>query len=132
MQAYHLAQLSQMPKQFKQKIKQLKTKNKMETTFKKILYAGIGLASEASEKIEKRVNELAKKGETSDTEVKKIVDDFIKRTDETSKKVEKKFNEIAEKFGYAKNSEVAELRKKLETLETLAAEKNKTVATVKK
>ncbi len=104
----------------------------METTFKKILYAGIGLANEASEKIEKKVNELAKKGETTDSEVKKIVDDFIKRTDENTTKVEKKFNEIIEKFGYAKNTEVTELRKKLETLETLAAEKNKTVTTAKK
>lgn len=98
----------------------------METTFKKLLYAGIGLASEASEKIEKKVNEFAKKGETSDSEVKKIVDDFIKRTDETSANVEKKFNEVIEKFGYAKNSEVTELRKKLETLEAMAAEKTKT------
>jgi polyhydroxyalkanoate synthesis regulator phasin len=102
----------------------------METTFKKLLYAGIGLANEASEKIEKKVNELAKKGETTDSEVKKIVDDFIKKTDETTASAEKKFNEIIEKFGYAKNTEVTELRKKLETLEAMAAEKTKT-ATVK-
>lgn len=102
----------------------------METTFKKLLYAGIGLANEASEKIEKKVNELAKKGETTDSEVKKIVDDFIKKTEESSTKVEQKFNEIIEKFGYAKNAEVTELRKKLETLEALATEKAKT-ATVK-
>lgn len=102
----------------------------METTFKKLLYAGIGLANEASEKIEKKVNELAKKGETTDSEVKKMVDDFIKRSDETTANVEKKFNEIVEKFGYAKNTEVTELRKKLETLEAMAADKAKT-ATVK-
>lgn len=98
----------------------------METTFKKLIYAGIGLANEASEKIEKKVNELAKKGETTDSEVKKIVDDFIKKTDDGTSKVEKKFNEIIEKFGYAKNTEVTELRKKLETLEALATEKSKT------
>lgn len=105
----------------------------METTFKKLLYAGIGLANEASEKIEKKVNELAKKGEGTDSEVKKVVDELIKRTDDTTSNVEKKFNEIIEKFGYAKNSEVTELRKKLETLETMAAEKSKTpVAAAKK
>ena len=97
----------------------------METTFKNILYAGIGLANEATEKIEKRVNELAKKGETTDSEVKKIVDNFIKKTDENNGKVERKFNEFVEKFGYAKSTEVAELRKKLETLEALASEKTR-------
>ena len=97
----------------------------METTFKNLLYAGIGLATEASEKIEKKVNELSKKGQTTDSEVKKIVDGFIKKTEETSSTVEKKFNEIIEKFGYAKNTEVSELRKKLETLESMAAEKAK-------
>lgn len=97
----------------------------MEATFKNFLYAGIGLAADATEKIEKKLNEYAKKGETTDSETRKLVDEFIKRTDETTANVEKQFSEIAEKFGYAKTSEVTELRAKLDKLEALATEKTK-------
>ncbi|MBN4061565.1 hypothetical protein JYU20_00020 [Bacteroidales bacterium AH-315-I05] len=93
----------------------------MEDTFKKLLYAGVGLAADATEKIEKEVNKLVEKGKTSDSEAKKVIDDFIAKTEEQTGEFENKFNEIIEKFGYAKNTEVAELRKKLEILETKAA-----------
>lgn len=99
----------------------------METTFTKLIYAGIGLANEAAEKIEKKVDELAKKGETTDWEARKIVDNIVKKTGETNW-AEKRFNEVIGKFGYAKNTEVTELRKKIEQLETLAGEKIKTTA----
>lgn len=103
----------------------------MDTTFKKLFYAGIGLATEASDKFEKKVDELAKKGETSDSEVKKLVDELIKKTDEGTAMAEKQFNQFFEKFGYAKNSEITELRKKLESLEALATEKSKTAPVAK-
>ena len=89
----------------------------MATTFKDLLYAGVGLATEATEKVEKEINKLVEKGKSSNGEAKKVVDDIISRTEKTRGEFETKFNELVEKFGYVKNTEVTELRKRLEELE---------------
>jgi polyhydroxyalkanoate synthesis regulator phasin len=99
----------------------------METTLKNLLYAGVGIASTATEKLEKEINNLVEKGKTSDSEAKKVVDEFISKTEKTYGEFETKFNEIVEKFGYAKTSEVTELKKRLEELEG----KTKTTTTTK-
>lgn len=91
----------------------------METqnTLKNLLYAGIGLATEATERVEKEINKLVEKGKTTEGESKKIVDDFISRTEKAKGEFENKFNEMVEKFGYVKNSEVTDLKKRIEELE---------------
>ena len=53
----------------------------MEETLKKIVYAGVGLAAQATEKFESTVDELIAKGKLSDKEGKKIVDDFFSKTE---------------------------------------------------
>ena len=89
----------------------------MENAFKNLLYAGIGLASEAASKVESEVNKLVEKGKVSDSEGKKIVDDFITKTEEKKGEFDKKFNELLQKYGYTKNSEVVALKKRIEELE---------------
>lgn len=101
----------------------------MEDTLKKLLYAGVGMAAEATEKFEKALNELVDKGKLNDTEAKKKIDEFFEKTAERRKEFEGKFNEFVEKHGYSKNSDVAELRKRVEELETkLGVKKTKATA----
>lgn len=101
----------------------------MEETFKKLLYAGVGLAAEASEKFEKSINELVDKGKLNETEAKKNIDEFFSKTAERRKEFEGKFNEFVEKYGYSKNSDVQELRKRVEELESkLGVKKTKATA----
>ncbi|MBN4061566.1 MAG: hypothetical protein COA57_06425 [Flavobacteriales bacterium] len=95
----------------------------MEDTFKRLLYAGVGLAAEATEKVQKEIDKLVEKGQVSDLEGKKIVDDFLEKTEDKRKEFESKFNEFVEKHGYSKNSEVAELRKRIDALDAKLAKK---------
>lgn len=100
----------------------------METTLKNLLYAGAGLAAEATEKIQTEVDKLVKKGKNADFEAKRVVEDFISKTETKTGEFEAKFNEFISKFGFAKTSEVEELRAKLEKLEAASAT-TKTTAT---
>lgn len=43
----------------------------MEETFKKLIYAGVGLAAQATERIEETINDLISKGKITDKEGKK-------------------------------------------------------------
>ena len=49
----------------------------MENPLKNFLYAGIGLASSTTSKVQSSVNELVEQGKISDSEAKKIVDDVF-------------------------------------------------------
>lgn len=95
----------------------------MEATFKKLLYAGVGLASQVTEKFEKQVDELVEKGKLSDSEAKKLVDDMVSKTEERREEFDDNFKSFVEKFGYTKAEDLAELRKKVEDLETKLQEK---------
>ena len=97
----------------------------MEDSFKKLLYVGVGLAATATEKVEKTVNELIEKGKVSDLEGKKIVEDFLEKSNTKKEEFDGKFKEFVEKLGYTKNSEVAELRKRIEELEAQVAKSAK-------
>lgn len=101
----------------------------MEDTLKKLLYAGVGLAAEATEKLEKSLNDLVEKGKINDTEAKKKLDEFLSKTEDKRKEFEKKFNEFVEKHGYSKSADVVELRKRVEDLESkLGVKKAKATA----
>ncbi len=101
----------------------------MEDTLKKLLYAGVGIAAEATEKLEKSLNELVDKGKMNDSEAKKKLDEFFSKTKEKRHEFENKFNEFVEKHGYSKNADVTELRKRVEDLESkLGVKKAKATA----
>lgn len=93
----------------------------MEETLKKLVYAGVGLAAQATEKIEETVNELVKKGKISDKEGKKIVDDFFKKSEKKKDSYESKFKaaiqEVTDKFNYVKKADYDKLAKKISELE---------------
>lgn len=95
----------------------------MEETLKKLVYAGVGLAAQATEKIEETVNELVKKGKISDKEGKKIVDDFFKKSEKKKDSYETKFKsaieDVTEKFNYVKRADYDKLAKKVADLEKL-------------
>lgn len=89
----------------------------MEETLKKLLYTGVGLATEATERLEDEWNKLVEKGKSTDSEVKTAVDNFINKTEETTGEWETKFNQWMENFGYAKNSTVNDLNDRIAKLE---------------
>lgn len=93
----------------------------MEDALKKLLYAGVGLAATATEKIETTVDDLIEKGKISDKEGKKIVDDFIqtsdKKRDEFEGKFKKATEEVVARFNYVKKTEFDALAKKVAKLE---------------
>lgn len=95
----------------------------MEETFKKLLYAGVGLASQATEKFEDKINELVNKGKVSDLEGKKIVEDFLSKTETKRAEFESKFKEYTEKLGLSKKESLEDLKKKISDLEAKLAKK---------
>jgi polyhydroxyalkanoate synthesis regulator phasin len=92
----------------------------MEDNFKKLLYAGVGIAVTAKEKFEKAVDDLVNKGKVNESEGKKMVDDFVAKTEEKKNEFDKLLKDLVEKVGYSKKSEVEELRKRIEELEAKA------------
>lgn len=98
----------------------------MEDAFKRLLYAGIGLAATATEKFEASVNDLVEKGKVSDSEAKKLVEDFLEKTNTKKDDFEDKFKTFVEKIGYTSNNDVEELRKRVEELEAQLGKKTTT------
>ena len=92
----------------------------MEETLKKLVYAGVGLAAQATERIEETVNDLVKKGKISDKEGKKMSKSFQK-TEKKKETYESKFKkaveDVTEKFNYVKKSDFDKLVKKVASLE---------------
>jgi len=93
----------------------------MEDLFKKLLYAGAGLAVTAKESLEKSIDELIEKGKLSDEEGKKFVENFFEKTaakrEEFEEKMTKVTEQIAAKLNYVKKTELEAMIKRLEELE---------------
>ena len=94
---------------------------KDDNLFKKVLYAGVGLASVTAEKIEETVDDLVGRWKISDSEGKKIVEDFFKNTEVKAAEFEGKLKEVVKnvvaKFDFLKREDVAGLRRRVEELE---------------
>lgn len=103
----------------------------MEETLKKLVYAGVGLAAQATEKIEETVTDLISKGKISDKEGKKIVDDFFKKSEKKKDSYESKFKsaieDVTAKFNYISSKDFDALVKRVAKLEK-AGSKKTTVA----
>lgn len=108
----------------------------MEETLKKLIYAGVGLAAQATEKIEETVTDLISKGKISDKEGKKIVDDFFKKSEKKKDSYESKFKsaieDVTAKFNYVSSKDFDALVKRVAKLEKAGVKKTtvakKTVA----
>mgnify|MGYP002628092234 CR=1 FL=1 len=97
----------------------------MEEQLKKLVYAGVGFAAQASEKFEKSINDLVKKGKIEEKEGKKIVDEFFSKSEKTKDSFESKFKKTTEdiisKFKFAPQAEIKSLNKRIEKLEKMLA-----------
>lgn len=103
----------------------------MEESFKKLLYAGVGLAAQATEKLQKSVEELVEKGKMTDSEAKKVIEDFLEKSDSKKEEFEDRFNSFVEKFGYTKSEDLEALKKRVAELEKKAGAAS-TTSTAKK
>jgi len=103
----------------------IKESNKIEEVSKKLLLAGVGLASLTQEKIDQLVNELVKRGEVEENERSKFAKHLIDKVEKGSKdfkhlmdgiisEVEKK--EKKEDLIARKEKEIAELKIKIDEL----------------
>ena len=96
----------------------------MEDAFKRLLYAGVGIAASATEKVESTIDNLVEKGKLSDNEGKKIIDEFLEKSETRREEFDDKFKGFVEKFGYTKSADLDELRKRVEELESKLAAKS--------
>lgn len=107
----------------------------MEDSLKKLVYAGVGFAAQATEKFEKSINDLVKKGKLEEKEGKKIVDDFFSKTEKTKDSFESKFKQVTEdvvsKLKFAPKNDVKSLTKRIEKLEKMLGAQAPKKATTK-
>ena len=99
---------------------------------KNFIYAGVGLATTATEKAKETINDLVEKGKISDTEGKRIMDEFFKSTENTKEEFEakwKKLNESLsskiEKISPKDSDEVKQLKTRIAELEAKLKEVEK-------
>lgn len=107
-------------------------------TLKKFLYAGVGMATIATEKIQATVDELVEKGKISDIEGKKIIEDFLSDSNNKKNEFEDKFKKMTEaaveKFNFATKADFDSILDRLERIEKAVKKETKTTRakTVKK
>ncbi len=105
--------------------------NKTQENLRRLFYAGIGLATQASEKVQEAVEELVEKGRLSEKDGQKIVTDLLKKTEGRRGAIEGKYNETVKKFVRLGASEVEKLSKRIEKLENQLVIKGAKVASAK-
>lgn len=95
---------------------------------KNLIYAGVGLASLAADKLQATVNDLVKKGKISDEEGKRIIQEFFENSDAKKEEFENKFKaateNIIDRFEFARKKDLVELQKRVEDLEAELAKMN--------
>jgi polyhydroxyalkanoate synthesis regulator phasin len=108
-------------------------------TIKNLVYAGVGLASTATDKVKHSIEDLVEKGKISDTEGKRIIDDIFKTTENTKEEIDNKVKSITDKitstfdFKGKKDTKVVDaLEKKISDLEKQLAEAKKAAKPVAK
>jgi len=91
---------------------------KLQETLKSLIYAGVGYAAKTSERVQKNVDDLVKKGKINEREGKKIVDHVVTNADAKRKELEAKLNKVVDKYGKAGITQIQSLTKKITKLET--------------
>lgn len=101
----------------------------MDSLFKKVLYAGVGVVSTATEQLEKQINEWVEKGKLTEDEGKKVVDDLVSDTEAKKDEYEGKVRDYIEKFlarfDFPTRDEVTQLHSKVAELEAKLTTKGK-------
>jgi len=91
---------------------------KLQETLKSLIYAGVGYAAKTSERVQKNVDDLVKKGKINEREGKKIVDHVVTNAETKRKELEVKLNKVVDKYGKAGITQIQSLTKKISKLET--------------
>jgi polyhydroxyalkanoate synthesis regulator phasin len=91
---------------------------KLQETLKSLIYAGVGYAAKTSERVQKNVDDLVKKGKINEREGKKIVDHVVTNAESKRKELEGKLNKVVDKYGKAGITQIQSLTKKITKLET--------------
>ncbi len=93
----------------------------METLIKKVLYTGVGLVANTTEKVQQRVNNLVDKDGTYEKEGKRIFKNIFKSTEARRENLEDKAKDVIEsimgKFDLVSKKDYDELIKKINKLE---------------
>jgi polyhydroxyalkanoate synthesis regulator phasin len=88
---------------------------------KKTVLAGIGATVLTKEKIESVMQDLVKQGKVSTDEAKvlaaKLAEEGRKEWETTSKDLTERIRELLDKAGYARQTEVAQLERRIQLLE---------------
>ncbi len=99
-------------------------KYSVEELFKTIVYTGVGVAANATEKIQKAVDEMVERGKLPADEGRKFVDDFVKNTESRRDEFEDRFKgsvkTIVDKFDFPTKKDYDALVKRVEKLEKAA------------
>jgi polyhydroxyalkanoate synthesis regulator phasin len=91
---------------------------KLQETLKSLIYAGVGYAAKTSERVQKNVDDLVKKGKINEREGKKIVDHVVTNAEAKRKELEVKLNKVVDKYGKAGINQIQSLTKKITKLES--------------
>ena len=91
---------------------------KLQETLKSLIYAGVGYAAKTSERVQKNVDDLVKKGKINEREGKKIVDHVVTNAESKRKELEGKLNKVVDKYGKAGINQIQSLTKKITKLES--------------
>ncbi len=95
--------------------------------FQEGLYAGLGLALRAKDRVEEFARRLTSEYEMSEEEGKKFMDDMLKQSEEARTRlddiIEKRLEAYLERAGVPKKSDFDKLSKKIDDLEKKLAQK---------
>jgi polyhydroxyalkanoate synthesis regulator phasin len=106
-----------------------KKNQNIEESLKQLLFTGVGLASNAAEKLQETVNNLVQMGKLPSDEGKKIISDFLSQSlskkDDYEKKLQESVGTALNKFKLVSRDEYSALEDKLMELEAKLAKLNK-------
>lgn len=106
-----------------------KKNQNVEDSLKQLLFTGVGLASNATEKLQETVNNLVQMGKLPSDEGKKIITDFIAQSinkkEDYEKKLQETLGEAMNKFKFVSRDEYSALEDKLMELEAKLAKLKK-------
>lgn len=91
--------------------------NKFQETLKSLLYAGVGYAATTTERVQKSVDDLVKKGKINEREGKKIVDHVVHNAEEKRQELETRLNKAVEKYSKNGLNQIQTLTSKIQKLE---------------
>ncbi len=97
--------------------------------FKKVLYTGVGVVSNATDRVKKSIDEMSKVGEEAQVEGKKVVETFVEdaktRREDVSGRFKKIIDTVLGQFDLPNRTEAEKLNAKLAELESKIVAKKK-------